>query len=364
VYGTRSPLASWDPLWSNAEVYWSLLKDSWHARNWLDKLRVWIKPPGWRPADMAARFPRAPFEIGRVERFHPLISRGTAWFGAIQFAVVLQGVALFLWHADPMPLAQSSVWLAALAAALWAIGAVMQGRLSPLEVLLVEAAALATATGAENMIELHRVFKPLAMLLAIAVVARRLALADKPHRFAVLLVAGLAASLAGDAFLMFPGFFISGLVSFLVAHLFYIALFKQGVGWFPNTRALAITLGFGGAMYAFLYNGLNPVLKVAVAAYVVVIALMAAQAIGRALVSRDKHAALVAVGAAFFMLSDALLATNKFAFEFPMAQFWVLATYYVAQLLIACNAAPVVAGLSRNPAHVSLARLDPGSSPG
>jgi alkylglycerol monooxygenase len=353
VYGTRSPLNSWDPLWSNAEVYWSLLKDSWHARNWLDKLRVWIKPPGWRPADVAARFPRAPFEIGRVERFHPPISRTTAWFGAIQFVVVLQGVTVFLWNADPMPLAQSSVWLAALAAALWAVGGLMQGRLSMLEALLVEAAALATATGAENMIELHRVFKPLAMLLAIAVVARRLGLADQPHRFAVLLVAGLTASLAGDAFLMFPGFFIPGLVSFLVAHIFYIALFKQGIAWFPSGRALAITLGFGGAMYAFLYNGLNPVLKVAVAAYVVVIALMAAQAVGRALASRDKHAMAVAVGASFFMLSDSMLATNKFAFEFPMAQFWVLATYYVAQLLIACNAQPAPGAATAQSANSS-----------
>jgi alkylglycerol monooxygenase len=229
----------------------------------------------------------------------------------------------------------------------------MQGRLSMLEALLVEAAALATATGAENMIELHRVFKPLAMLLAIAVVARRLGLADKPHRFAVLLVAGLTASLAGDAFLMFPGFFIPGLVSFLVAHIFYIALFKQGIAWFPSGRALAITLGFGGAMYAFLYNGLNPVLKVAVAAYVVVIALMAAQAVGRALASRDKHAMAVAVGASFFMLSDSMLATNKFAFEFPMAQFWVLATYYVAQLLIACNAQPAPGAATAQSANSS-----------
>ena len=193
---------------------------------------------------------------------------------------------------------------------------------------------------------------------------RFLQLVTKPHRFGVLLVAGLAFSLAGDCFLMLPGFFIPGLVSFLVAHLFYIALFKQGVGWFPSGRALAITLGFGGAMYAFLYNGLNPVLKIAVAAYVVVIALMAAQAIGRAVLVRDKSAVAVAIGAAFFMLSDSMLATNKFAFEFPMAQFWVLATYYVAQALIACNAAPVIAGLTRNPVNVSIARLDPGSSPG
>ena len=48
----------------------------------------------------------------------------------------------------------------------------------------------------------------------------------------------------------------------------------------------------------------------------------------------------MAVGAGFFMASDALLATNKFAFPLPMAQFWVLATYYAAQILITCNARP------------------------
>jgi uncharacterized membrane protein YhhN len=112
-------------------------------------------------------------------------------------------------------------------------------------------------------------------------------------------------------------------------------------------------------MYAFLYNGLDPVLKVAVAAYVVVIALMAAQAIGRATLLRDEAPVAVAVGAVFFMLSDSLLATNKFAFALPMAQFWVLATYYVAQVLIACNARP---GQGRDAASVPEAMATPSSA--
>ena len=344
VYGTRSPLNSWDPLWSNAEVYWSLAKDSWHARSWLDKLRVWFKAPGWRPADVASRFPKPAFDIGKMERYHPPVSRAVAWFGAIQFVLLLNGVALFLWHADGMPLAQSAVWLAALSAGLWAVGAVVQGRLTILEVLLVEAAAVATATGAQDLMQWHLVFKPLVMLIAIFYVADPLHLRRTPTGFDALLMGGLAFSLVGDCFLMFPGYFIPGLVSFLVAHLFYIALFKQGLPWFPNRRALLATLALGAAMYAFLYNGLNPVLKIAVAAYVVVIGLMAAQAIGRATVLRDKASLAVAAGAGFFMLSDSLLATHKFAFPLPMAQFWVLATYYVAQLLIACNAVPVIAG--------------------
>ena len=46
VYGTRSPLRSWNPLWANLQVYSDLALDSGRARSWADKLRVWFKPPG------------------------------------------------------------------------------------------------------------------------------------------------------------------------------------------------------------------------------------------------------------------------------------------------------------------------------
>jgi uncharacterized membrane protein YhhN len=235
---------------------------------------------------------------------------------------------------------QSAVWLAALTAALWAVGAAMQGRIGMLEVLLVQAAALATATAAQGWIDVHRVFKPLALLLAIVFVATRPGWLRTQRAFDLKLLAALLLCLAGDVFLMFPGFFIPGLVSFLVAHLCYLALFRQGVVWFPSGRALLATLSAAAVMYAILFPHLGPVLKVAVAAYALVIALMAAQAIGRALVLRDAASAAVAIGAGFFMLSDALLAINRFAQPLPMAQFWVLATYYAAQVLIVRNARP------------------------
>ena len=151
----------------------------------------------------------------------------------------------------------------------------------------------------------------------------------------LLLAAALAGSLAGDVFLMFQGFFIPGLVSFLVAHLFYVALFKNGQAWFPHFGAVAATLGIGVGMYAFLWTGgLPPALRVPVAAYVLVIALMAAQAIGRATVLRSGPALRVALGAGCFMLSDALLATDRFVTPLPWAPVWVLSTYYAAQVLI------------------------------
>jgi alkylglycerol monooxygenase len=358
VYGTRAPLESWDPLWSNFEVYWALAKDSWHARSWGDKLRVWFKPPGWRPADVAARFPKPAFSVEGMRRYHPPMSRGMAWFAGIQFVVILNGVALFLWHADRLPIAQSAVWLAALTAALWAVGAAMQGRLSITEVLLVQAGALATATAAQGWIDLHRVFKPLAMVLAIVFVVARAGWPRTPGVFDLKLLAALVLCLAGDVFLMFEGFFIPGLVMFLAAHLCYLALFRQGVRWFPSGRALAGTLAAAVVMYAYLFPHLNPVLKVAVAAYALVIALMAAQAVGRATVLRDAASMAVAIGAGFFMLSDTLLAINRFAQPLPMAQFWVLATYYAAQVLIVRNARPTTAA-----AAVPVGRGEPAGEP-
>jgi alkylglycerol monooxygenase len=254
---------------------------------------------------------------------------------------LLGGVAWFLWHADQAPLSVSAVWLAALCAALWAVGAVLQGRITVPQVLLIEAAALAAASAATGLRDLHLVFKPLAMVLAIACVLQR----GLGGRFEALLVAALAFSLAGDVFLMLPDLFIPGLASFLLAHVCYIALFRQGLPWFPSGKALVGTLAAGAVMYAFLFPTLGPVLKVAVAAYTLVIALMAAQAIGRAMLLRDGRSVAVAAGALFFMASDSLLAVNKFAMPLPMAQFAVLSTYYVAQVLIALNVRAPEAGV-------------------
>jgi sterol desaturase/sphingolipid hydroxylase (fatty acid hydroxylase superfamily)/uncharacterized membrane protein YhhN len=332
VYGTRAPLESWDPLWANFEVYAALARDSWHARSWADKLRVWIKPPGWRPEDVARRFPKPAFALAQVRRYHPEMSRAMTWFAGVQFAIVLGGVAVFLWSADQAPLARSGVWLAVLTVSLWAIGAAMQGRLTMPEVLWVEVAALATATAAMGWMEPHRVLKPLAMLLAIGFVLRRPGMQPR-------LLAALFFCLAGDVFLMFEGFFIAGLASFLCAHLCYLAQFRQGVGWMPSGRALVATLAAAVGMVAFLFPHLGPVLKVAVPVYALVIALMAAQAIGRATVLRDRASMCVGAGAALFMASDTLLAMNRFALPIPLAPLWVLATYYAAQVLIVHNVA-------------------------
>ncbi|MFZ3220331.1 MAG: lysoplasmalogenase family protein [Rhodoferax sp.] len=341
VYGTRGALNSWDPLWANLEVYWALAKASWHTPHWGDKLRVWFKPPGWQSAAMAQTDPKPAFTLETVTTFNPPLTVAQQWFAGVQFALMLGAVAAFLWVADALPTSEAAIWCAAIASGVWATGRFMQGQLSALEVLVVESAALATL-GALDMLGTYYLFKPLTMVFAIVFVAIRAASVGAIARFDALLMTALVASLAGDVFLMLPGdYFIPGLASFLVAHLFYIALFRQSVTWFSNRRALALVLGVGAVMYAIVWSGRgDPVLKAAVAAYVTVISLMAAQALGRATVQGDAAARWVATGACIFMVSDALIAINKFVTPVPLASLWILLTYYGAQMLIVHNARP------------------------
>ena len=339
VYGTRSPLQSWDPLWANGEVYWALMKDSWHTRRWSDKLRVWLKPPGWRPADLAQASPRAPFDLTRFQRFNPVLGRAGQWFAAVQFPLLIAGVLLVLWYAGRWSISTSAICSVALVACYWAMCAVLQRRLAIVAALLVQSAAVATASSALGWVDLHYVFKPLSMLLAIGFVWQQGSGPGLQGRPARLLAGALVASLAGDVFLMGPASgFIPGLASFLVAHLFYIRLLRVEQAWFPSRTALATTTVFGLAMLVLVWSGLgSPVLRLAVPTYVAVIVAMAAQAIGRATVLRDGASAAVALGACFFLLSDSLLAINRFVTPVPLSALWILSTYYAAQILIVLN---------------------------
>jgi alkylglycerol monooxygenase len=340
VYGTRGNLRSWNPLWANAEVYWQLLQDSWRARDWGDKIRVWFKPPGWRPADVAARWPKPAFDLARVQLYDPPLTPAVRLYVGAGFIVLLGAVARVLWLAHGMAPLGVAVWSAALALTFWSLGAVLESRLSVLGASIVQAAVLATASATLGLQDLHYLFKPLAMVLAVALVLRS---GDSPPAAGAgagrLLAAALLASLAGDVLLMLPvNAFIPGLAAFLIAHLFYIALFRRAQAWFPSRKALLGTLAFGGAMLVWLWPGLgDPVLRGAVSVYVLVICLMAAQAIGRAAVLRERRAVLVALGACVFMASDALIAVNRFVQPLPLASLWILSLYYLAQTLIVFN---------------------------
>jgi uncharacterized membrane protein YhhN len=201
--------------------------------------------------------------------------------------------------------------------------------------LLAAVSALLTIRAEYRGPRLHvYVFKPLSVILIILVALQTKHVAAAQYK--LLIIAGLLCSLAGDVFLMLPRErFVAGLVSFLVAHLFYIGAFVSGA-WGPSVWVAAPLLVYGALMSGVLWKGLGK-LKGPVVVYVSAILLMAWAALGRATATIDDGGALAAVGALLFVASDSALAWDRFKQEFRGAQAVILSTYFAAQWLIALS---------------------------
>lgn len=205
----------------------------------------------------------------------------------------------------------------------------------PLATVASAALCIAAATGALPA-WLAFVFKPLTTLLVIAWAFTRGA--EVPVQRRRILI-GLWLSLAGDVFLLWPGQgFLPGLVSFLLAHLAYIAAFSVPVRFGAKPVAFAVYGVIAALILSQLWGGVPAALRAPVVGYVVCLACMAAQAAAWWLSApASPLARCAAVGGLLFMASDSLLAINKFASPLPLAALWILSTYWLAQLCIAAS---------------------------
>ena len=57
VYGVKKPVKTWNPLLINFMHLVLLVKDAYRTKNWLDKIKVFYKKTGWRPDDVAKKYP-------------------------------------------------------------------------------------------------------------------------------------------------------------------------------------------------------------------------------------------------------------------------------------------------------------------
>jgi uncharacterized membrane protein YhhN len=212
---------------------------------------------------------------------------------------------------------------------------------------IVISAALAIAAGPSLLALplLVFIFKPLTTTLIIVTALRRTAPAGaivgaRIWRRGV--VIGLLLSLIGDIALLWPREgFLPGLVAFLFAHLAYIVAFSRSTRLAARAAPFFVYGLISLAILAALWAGLPTPLRLPVLAYVAALATMAAQAAGVAWVRRasiDATAARnTAVGAGLFVVSDALLAIDRFAMPMAWAGPAILVTYWSAQALIAAS---------------------------
>ena len=196
-------------------------------------------------------------------------------------------------------------------------------------------AALATWSQAASRRGLHLVTKPLATALIIAVAA--VAAAPVPAAYKTLVLAGLAFSLLGDVALMFPEkWFTAGLVSFLAAQILYILAFRPQPGHPVSPMVFLPFVLYGLLMFFLLAPGLGK-MKLPVLVYIAAITIMAGFAAGRFVDLGGTRPLLAFAGAVLFLISDSVLAYDRFAKKIGPAQILILGTYFPAQLLIALS---------------------------
>ena len=92
VFGVRKPLANWNPFWANLQVYDYLWFDALRAKRWRDKLGVWFRRTGWRPADVEADYPRRSADLAQFEKFDPPVGPTASHYVVFQFVVAAAGV--------------------------------------------------------------------------------------------------------------------------------------------------------------------------------------------------------------------------------------------------------------------------------
>ena len=136
---------------------------------------------------------------------------------------------------------------------------------------------------------------------------------------------GLAFSALGDFFLDYDrvNWFIFGLGSFLVAHLFYMLSLKPVK--FIRKPVIALYILYGVAMFSLITPGLGE-LFLPVLVYMLVLLLM-----GITTLISDKSNKWLIAGGCCFVFSDSLIGIDKFYQSIPYAHIWIMISYYAAQ---------------------------------
>lgn len=98
VYGITKPLASWNPIWANLHYWNELLASAKKASSFKDKVKIFIMPPGWQPAELGGRQYAPEISIDSYVKYNPDYSNKTAIYIIVQFLTGLIGGSLLIFY--------------------------------------------------------------------------------------------------------------------------------------------------------------------------------------------------------------------------------------------------------------------------
>lgn len=194
----------------------------------------------------------------------------------------------------------------------------------------------------QQLIRLKQTTRPLITILLLLVLYFSTRLSGKFHKR---IFAGLLFSLAGDIFLLQPGYtsLVYGFSAFLICHLCYISAFYLDFKSAPelDKRGARIAILICGVLCTGFYFYLRPhlgAMRLPVLGYSLVMTMMVMMAAFRNQRVNRKSFGFVLAGAICFAVSAALLAIHQFSGPFPEAGLFITGSYIAAQYLITMGA--------------------------
>jgi len=169
-------------------------------------------------------------------------------------------------------------------------------------------------------------------------------------RFTRYILGGFIFSIFGDTFLMFNEngaggeiFFLLGLGSFLITHLFYVAAFleyrKSEVGFVGQNKWLFLPFFLFLLMNtAFLWKGIPVDMKIPVVVYSSAIVAMTMSCLNLKTKVSSQSFQILFGGVLLFLISDTFIGINKFHTTLPYARILIMIPYLLGQFFIAQGA--------------------------
>ena len=123
VYGIRTPLQSFNPVWGNLHYYVHLFRASLNTKGWLAKIGLWIAPPGgWSKA------PLPHFEPADFHHFDCQTPGALRWYAWIQYSLIIPCVVHILALGDSLPMSHTLTYAIGIVATTVCIGLILEGQ--------------------------------------------------------------------------------------------------------------------------------------------------------------------------------------------------------------------------------------------
>ncbi|MFM0016688.1 sterol desaturase family protein [Paraburkholderia sediminicola] len=128
VFGIHGQLKSFNPIWANLHKYHDLYMDAKVATNWKDRLLVWFKPPGWRPANADVARPKPAYSLDKFNIYRPKIKSSVKIYCLVQALLVFVVGSWFIGFSAQIPVALRVELAVFIVASIWVVSNTLENR--------------------------------------------------------------------------------------------------------------------------------------------------------------------------------------------------------------------------------------------